>query len=96
MTSLRDLNLRLKGKNINTKINRNRNPIVFQIWVKRNNKMEFFTEASTLNKYNNRWPKNKCPYCTEKYGNKNKTKEDTVSWIFKCPGCGSTLEVYKE
>lgn len=94
MSSLREINLILKEKNIITKIKKD--PIVYQIWVKRKNKMEFFTEASTLNKYNNKRPKNKCPYCNTIYGNKDKTDEDSVSWIFKCPGCKSSLEVYKE
>lgn len=94
MESLRDINLKLKGQHINNRTKRD--PIVYQIWVKRKDKMEFFTEVSTLNKYKSKWPRNKCPFCGDNYGNKDKTSEDTVSWIFKCPGCKSFLEVYKE
>ena len=94
MYSLKEINLRLKMKTI--KKDYVRNSVTYLIWVKRSKKNEFFTEATTLNRYKNIWPRNKCPQCETTYKNEDKISEDTISWVFKCPGCGTLLEVYKD
>jgi transposase-like protein len=93
MYSLKDLNLRLKMKKV--KKEKSVNSLIYLVWVNRINKNEYFTEAPTLNKYKNIWPRNKCPHCEAIYKNENKIREDSVSWVFKCPGCNTLLEVYK-
>lgn len=91
--TLLSINRDLKEKSMNkTKKNR----IVFRIWTKKRNRLEFESEASTLNFFNNKWPRNKCPYCGTIYRKINKKHEDKESWVFICPDCKSTLKILKE
>ena len=73
-----------------------KNRIVFRIWTKKKNALEFESEATTLKFFNNKWPKNKCPYCGSIYGKKDLKRQDSKSWVFGCPGCKSTLTVLNE
>jgi hypothetical protein len=93
ITSLRDINQRLKEKGTE-RITKNR--IVFRVWTKLRNTQEFHSEASTLNFFNKKWPKNKCPYCSSLFGGRNLEKQDNKAWTFRCPGCKSILKVFKE
>lgn len=91
--TLLSINTSLKNKSAN-KIRRDK--IVFRIWTKIQGAMEFESEASTLNLFHSKWPKNRCPYCTDIYSIKDLKNEDKKSWVFCCPGCKSTLTVLKE
>ena len=91
--TLLDLNTRLKERGT---YKDKRHAIVYRIWVKKRNTLAFESEASTLNFFNHKWPKNKCPYCSSIYGKKDQKSENDKSWIFQCPGCKSTLTVLKE
>lgn len=91
--TLRDINQSLKDKSFGK---RPKNKIVFRIWTKEKNRLAFQSEATTLNFFHNKWPKNKCPYCETNFGSRNITKQDQKSWTFACPGCKSTLTVLKE
>lgn len=106
--TLRDINQRLKNKNnrrpkdknpnLNNK-NNDRGPkdkIVFRIWTKEKNQMAFQSEASTLNFFNHKWSKNKCPLCEAIYGSRDLKHKNDKLWVFKCPGCKSTLTVLNE
>lgn len=87
VNSLRDLNLKLKKKKSNKK-----DSIVFKIWTKvKDSNKEFFTEASTLNHYNDKWNKSKCPYCTEKYNNKNLVSQDPPLKPRRLPGIRNSV-----
>jgi hypothetical protein len=91
--SLRRINISLREKSPTKKI---KNKIVFRIWTKRRDFMEFSSESSTLNFFNNKWPKNRCPYCESNYGSKDMTDKTDQSWKFKCPRCKSILIVLNE
>jgi transposase-like protein len=91
--TLLSLNTKLKNRSFEKS---NRKKVVFRIWTKKKNLMEFESEASTLNFFNKKWPRNKCPYCESIYGRKNLKKQDSKSWVFECPGCKSTLTVLNE
>lgn len=91
--SLRDINLKLREQ---SNLRKPKNKIVFRIWTKQRDLREFHSEASTLNFFNNKWPKNKCPFCETLYGNKNLTNKNEHAWIFQCPGCKSILKVLNE
>jgi hypothetical protein len=70
--------------------------IVFRIWTKEKNQNVFQSEASTLNFFNRKWPRNKCPYCGAFFHNKDIKEKSDTSWVFICPGCKSTLIVLNE
>jgi len=96
MNTLRDINIKLKGGNIDTVKRTKKNPIVFKIWIKRENVLEFFTDVSTLNYYKNRWSRDKCPYCGKMFSTKDIVSKTIISWIFQCQVCKSLLKVYNE
>jgi NAD-dependent SIR2 family protein deacetylase len=91
--TLLSINTSLKKKGVG-KIRKDK--IVYRIWSKKKDAMEFESEASTLNLFHSKWPKNRCPYCTDVYSTKDLKQEDKRSWVFCCPGCKSTLIVLKE
>lgn len=91
--TLLSINQSLKEK---SNLRKKKNKYVFRIWTKKKNVLEFQSEASTLNFFNDKWPKNKCPYCEEYFGKKDITKSDDKSWLIICPGCKSFLTVLNE
>jgi transposase-like protein len=91
--TLLDINQNLKDRSMERKAKKK---IVFRIWTKEKNKLSFQSEATTLNFFNNKWPKNMCPYCEAIFGSRNLKKKDNKSWVFECPGCKSTLTVLNE
>ena len=91
--TLLDINQNLKDRSMERKAKKK---IVFRIWTKEKNKLAFQSEATTLNFFNSKWPKNMCPYCEAIFGSSNLKHKDNKSWVFECPGCKSTLTVLNE
>lgn len=91
--TLLDINQRLKRKNEKRRL---KNRFVFRVWTKEKGKQLFLSEASTLNFFRNKWPRNRCPFCGSVFGNKNIVHKNDKSWTFICPDCKSTLTVLNE
>lgn len=91
--SLLSINRSLMGKNPERK---HKDKIVFRIWTKEKGQRAFQSEASTLNFFHRKWPKNMCPYCETLFWNKDLKEKNNESWTFICPKCKSTLTVLNE